>query len=60
MSRKLFFIYGLGCHLMFLLVYAYMAAFVGNLWVPKSIDSATSTPAPVAIAISFCTATFWS
>ncbi len=30
MYRKTFFIYGLACHLLFLLVYAWMAVFVGN------------------------------
>ena len=31
MQRKLFFIYGVACHALFLGVYAWMAAFVGNL-----------------------------
>ena len=31
MQRKLFFIYGVASHAMFLVVYAWMAAFVGNL-----------------------------
>ncbi|MEM7231520.1 MAG: methanethiol S-methyltransferase [Planctomycetota bacterium] len=39
MSRLLFFIYGVGGHVVFLATYVYMAGFVGNLWVPKSIDS---------------------
>ncbi len=39
MKRWLFFIYGVGCHLLFLGTFAYMAGFVGNLLVPKSIDS---------------------
>jgi protein-S-isoprenylcysteine O-methyltransferase Ste14 len=30
MQRKLFFIYGVGCHALFLVVYAWMAVFVGN------------------------------
>ena len=30
MQRKLFFIYGVGCHALFLIVYAWMAVFVGN------------------------------
>ena len=32
-------VFGLACHLMFLVVFAYMAGFVGNFVVPKSIDS---------------------
>ena len=46
MKRWLFFAYGTGCHLLFLGVFAYMAGFVGNFLVPKSIDS---TPAGSAI-----------
>jgi protein-S-isoprenylcysteine O-methyltransferase Ste14 len=37
--RRIFFFFGVLSHLMFLLVFAYMAGFVGNLMVPKSIDS---------------------
>jgi methanethiol S-methyltransferase len=40
MRRWSFFVYGVFCHLLFLATYAYMAGFVGNLWVPKSLDSA--------------------
>jgi protein-S-isoprenylcysteine O-methyltransferase Ste14 len=40
MRRSICFAYGICCHLMFLVVYAYMAGFVGNFFVPKSIDSA--------------------
>jgi protein-S-isoprenylcysteine O-methyltransferase Ste14 len=46
MRRWLFFAYGVFSHLLFLAVYAYMAGFVGNLFVPKSIDS----PADASIA----------
>jgi methanethiol S-methyltransferase len=31
MARKLMFAYGVSCHILFLVVYAWMAAFVGNL-----------------------------
>jgi protein-S-isoprenylcysteine O-methyltransferase Ste14 len=40
MRRWSFFIYGVFCYLLFLATSAYMAGFVGNLLVPKSIDSA--------------------
>jgi protein-S-isoprenylcysteine O-methyltransferase Ste14 len=41
-QRFVFAAYGVGCHLLFLLTYAYMAGFVGNLLVPISIDSTPS------------------
>ncbi|MCG8584589.1 MAG: hypothetical protein MI757_07750, partial [Pirellulales bacterium] len=39
MTRPLFLAYGVGCHLLFLVTYAYMAGFVGNCpWLPFTID----------------------
>jgi protein-S-isoprenylcysteine O-methyltransferase Ste14 len=35
----MFFLFGIFSHAMFLAVYLYMAGFVGNLFVPKSIDA---------------------
>ena len=52
MKRWIFFAYGVVCHLLFLGLYAYMAGFVGNLLVPKSIDTPTGDPMGVAIAIN--------
>lgn len=40
MRRWLFFLYGVGCHLMFLVCYAWLACFVGNIPLTKGIDSA--------------------
>src|SRR5438477_2561344 len=51
MRRWIFFAYGVFCHLLFLATFAYMAAFVGNFLVPKSIDSGAASPAAQAIAI---------
>ena len=40
MRRWSFFVYGVFCYLLFLMTYAFMAGFVGNLLVPQSIESA--------------------
>lgn len=39
MRRVAFFVYGVLSHVLFLVVFAYLAGFVGNLLVPKSIDA---------------------
>jgi len=51
-KRYAFFVFGLLCHVMFLVVFLYMAGFVGNLLVPKSIDGPpTDTPLAAAALI---------
>lgn len=52
MRRWLFFIYGVVCHLLFLAVFAYMAGFVGDVFVPKSIDSVVGGSVTSAIGIN--------
>jgi methanethiol S-methyltransferase len=52
MKRTIFLVYGITCHLMFLAVYAYFAGFVGNYFVPKSIDSGEAGPMGLAMAIN--------
>jgi len=52
MKRWLFFTYGVTCHLLFLGTFAYMAGFVGNFLVPKTIDSAVPGPVSTAIVIN--------
>jgi protein-S-isoprenylcysteine O-methyltransferase Ste14 len=52
MKRSLFLAYGIANHLMFLAIFIYMAGFVGNLLVPKSIDSAPAGPVGMAVAVN--------
>ena len=53
MQRKLFFAYGVFSHVLFLAVYAWMAAFVGNFGfgLIRTIDSAPTAPFGSALAI---------
>jgi protein-S-isoprenylcysteine O-methyltransferase Ste14 len=51
MKRYLFFIYGVTAHAAFLGIFAYLAGFVGNLLVPKSIDSGPAGPIGTALAV---------
>src|SRR5262245_33797251 len=51
MNRIAFFVYGVVCHLLFLVTFACLAGFVANLAIPKTIDA----PAPdcaLAVAIA--------
>ena len=50
-SKVLIFIYGAVCYLVFLAAFAYLIGFVGNLLVPKSIDSGTPPSFPRAVLI---------
>jgi protein-S-isoprenylcysteine O-methyltransferase Ste14 len=49
-KRFAYFVFGLGSHGMFLAVFLYFAGFVGNLLVPKSIDSPAGDLPPGAAA----------
>jgi methanethiol S-methyltransferase len=52
MKRGLFLAYGVAGHATFLATYVYMAGFVGNLIVPKTIDNPPSGLASQAVAIN--------
>src|SRR6478752_5146668 len=52
MKRWLFFIYGVSSYLFFFATYAYLAGFVGNFLVPKSIDFPAVSPTAAAVAIN--------
>jgi protein-S-isoprenylcysteine O-methyltransferase Ste14 len=51
MKRWLFFVYGVGSHLLFIAIFAYMAGFVGNFAVPQTIESTAEGTAGAAVAI---------
>ena len=52
MKRWFFLVYGVGGHVTFLATYAYMAGFVGNLFVPKTIDAPAGGQTAHAVAIN--------
>ena len=47
------FIYGLVCYVVFFGTFLYAVGFLGNFWVPKSIDSGRETSFAHALAINF-------
>lgn len=52
-KRILVFVYGAVCYAMFLGVFLYAIGFLGNVIVPKSIDSEPQVPIGQALAINF-------
>ena len=52
MSRTLIFIYSILCYLMFFGVFLYSIAFLGNFYIPNSIDAEPTLPLLPALAIN--------
>ncbi|MEX2092412.1 MAG: methanethiol S-methyltransferase [Pirellulales bacterium] len=52
MKRWLYFTYGVVCYVLFFVVYAYMAAFVGGFLLPKTIDTPSGGSISAAVAVN--------
>jgi len=52
MNKVLSFLYGVVCYLVFFVVFLYLIGFVGNLFVPKSIDTGTETTAAQSVLVN--------
>ena len=51
MLRSAFFAYGIGCYLLFFVTYGCLACFVGNLFLPWTIDSGPTTTLAWAVMV---------
>lgn len=51
MKKTLVLFYGVFCYLTFLLAFGYLFGFLGNVAVPKSVDSGVSTSVPGAVLV---------
>ena len=51
MKKAIAFLYGAAAYMFFFVTFVYAVCFVGNVFVPKSIDSGSATPTPRAVLI---------
>ncbi len=51
MKRVSIFIYGVVCYAVFFATFLYAIGFIGNLWVPKSMDSVRDVPLATALLV---------
>jgi len=51
MKRSLILLYGVFCYAVFFATFLYAIGFIGNLWVPKAMDSARDTSVATAVLI---------
>jgi protein-S-isoprenylcysteine O-methyltransferase Ste14 len=54
LARATVFIYGIFCYLVFFATFLYALGFVGDLYVPKSIDSGPRGPLAAALLVDAC------
>lgn len=54
MKRFAIFAYGVACYVAFLVTFVYAIGFIGNLFVPRSIDSIALAPVAQAVLIDLC------
>ena len=52
MKRYAIFAYGLACYVIFFATFLYAVGFIGNLWVPKSIDSPRDVALGTALLVN--------
>jgi protein-S-isoprenylcysteine O-methyltransferase Ste14 len=52
MKRSVIFLYGLACYAVFFATFLYAIGFIGNLWVPKSMDSPRDVALGTALLVN--------